>query len=147
MAMSYGYVYVAQVGMGADKNQLMKAMIEAEAYDGPSLIIAYAPCINHGLKKGMGKSQENIKDAVESGYWHLYRYNPELKKQGKNPFMLDSKEPTASFKDFIMDQVRYSSLAKEFPDIADKLFAMTEEEAKEKYNTYKELAERDKALL
>ena len=133
--------------MGADKNQLMKAMIEAEAYDGPSLIIAYAPCINHGLKKGMGKSQENIKDAVESGYWHLYRYNPELKKQGKNPFMLDSKEPTASFKDFIMDQVRYSSLAKEFPDIADKLFAMTEEEAKEKYNTYKELAERDKALL
>ncbi|MBR1993716.1 MAG: pyruvate:ferredoxin (flavodoxin) oxidoreductase, partial [Firmicutes bacterium] len=146
MAMSYGYVYVAQVGMGADKNQLMKAMIEAEAYDGPSLIIAYAPCINHGLRKGMGKSQENIKDAVEAGYWHLYRYNPELKKKGKNPFILDSKEPTASFKDFIMDQVRYSSLAKEFPDIADKLFAMTEEEAKEKYYTYKELADRDKAL-
>ncbi|MBR6798970.1 MAG: 4Fe-4S dicluster domain-containing protein, partial [Firmicutes bacterium] len=147
MAMSYGYVYVAQVGMGADKNQLMKAMIEAEAYDGPSLIIAYAPCINHGLRKGMGKSQENIKDAVEAGYWHLYRYNPELKKKGKNPFILDSKEPTASFKDFIMDQVRYSSLAKEFPDIADKLFAMTEEEAKEKYYTYKELADRDKALM
>ena len=133
--------------MGADKNQLMKAMIEAEAYDGPSLIIAYAPCINHGLKKGMGKSQENIKDAVEAGYWHLYRYNPELKKKGKNPFILDSKEPTASFKDFIMDQVRYSSLAKEFPDIADKLFAMTEEEAKEKYYTYKELAARETALL
>ena len=147
MAMSYGYVYVAQVGMGADKNQLMKAMIEAERYDGPSLIIAYAPCINHGLKKGMGKSQENIKDAVESGYWHLYRYNPELKAKGKNPFTLDSKEPTASFRDFIMDQIRYSSLAKEFPDIADKLFAMTEDEAKEKYYKYKELAARDTALL
>ena len=147
MAMSYGYVYVAQVGMGADKNQLMKAMIEAEAYDGPSLIIAYAPCINHGLKKGMGKSQENIKDAVEAGYWHLYRYNPDLKKKGKNPFTLDSKEPTASFRDFIMAQIRYSSLAKEFPEIADKLFAMTEEDAKDKYNTYKELAARDTALL
>lgn len=147
MAMSYGYVYVAQVGMGADKNQLMKAMIEAERYDGPSLIIAYAPCINHGLKKGMGKSQQNIKDAVESGYWHLYRYNPELKEKGKNPFTLDSKEPTASFRDFIMDQIRYSSLAKEFPDIADKLFAMTEDDAKEKYNKYKELAARDTALL
>ena len=133
--------------MGADKNQLMKAMIEAEAYDGPSLIIAYAPCINHGLKKGMGKSQENIKDAVEAGYWHLYRYNPDLKKKGKNPFTLDSKEPTASFRDFIMAQIRYSSLAKEFPEIADKLFAMTEEDAKDKYNTYKELAARDTALL
>ena len=142
MAMSYGYVYVAQVGMGADKNQLMKAMIEAEAYDGPSLIIAYAPCINHGLKKGMGKSQENIKDAVEAGYWHLYRYNPELKAKGKNPFILDSKEPNASFKDFIMGQVRYSSLAKEFPEIADKLFTMTEEDAKERYDGYKQLAER-----
>jgi len=140
--MSYGYVYVAQVGMGADKNQLMKAMLEAEAYDGPSLIIAYAPCINHGLKKGMGKSQANIKDAVDSGYWHLYRYNPELKAEGQNPFSLDSKEPTASFRDFIMDQVRYSSLAKEFPDVADKLFEMTEQEAKNKYATYKELAEK-----
>ncbi|MCQ4638354.1 pyruvate:ferredoxin (flavodoxin) oxidoreductase [Anaerovorax odorimutans] len=142
MAMSYGYVYVAQVGMGADKNQLMKAMLEAEAYDGPSLIIAYAPCINHGLKKGMGKSQENIKDAVEAGYWHLYRYNPELKAKGKNPFTLDSKEPTTSFRDFIMGQVRYSSLAKEFPEVADKLFAMTEEDAVERYEGYKQLAER-----
>ena len=141
MAMSYGYVYVAQVGMGADKNQLIKAMVEAEAYDGPSLIIAYAPCINHGLKKGMGKSQENIKDAVESGYWHLYRYNPELKKQGKNPFILDSGDPTKSFRDFIMEQNRYSSLAKEFPDIADKLFALTEDSAKERYEGYKKLAE------
>lgn len=141
MAMSYGYVYVAQVGMGADKSQLIKAIIEAEAYDGPSLIIAYSPCINHGLKKGMGKSQENIKDAVDSGYWHLYRYNPDLKKQGKNPFILDSKEPTTSFRDFIMGQVRYSSLSREFPEIADKLFAMTEEDAKERYVGYKKLAE------
>ena len=147
MAMSYGYVYVAQVGMGADKNQLMKAMIEAERYDGPSLIIAYAPCINHGLKKGMGKSQANIKEAVEAGYWHLYRYNPELKAKGKNPFILDSKEPTGDFRGFILDQIRYSSLAKEFPEVADRLFAMTEEDAKAKYHTYKELASRDSALL
>ena len=147
MAMSYGYVYVAQVGMGADKNQLMKAITEAESYDGPSIIIAYAPCINHGIKKGMGKSQENIKDAVDAGYWHLYRYNPELKEKGRNPFILDSKEPTASLRDFIMGQIRYSSLSKEFPEIADKLYAMTEQDAKDKYHTYKELAERDNALL
>ena len=147
MAMSYGYVYVAQVGMGADKNQLMKAMLEAEAYKGPSIIIAYAPCINHGIKKGMGKSQTNTKEAVESGYWHLYRYNPELKEKGKNPFILDSKEPTSSFRDFINGQIRYTSLSKEFPEIADKLFAMTEEDAKAKYNTYKELADRDTALM
>ena len=147
MAMSYGYVYVAQVGMGADKNQLMKAIIEAEAYDGPSIIIAYAPCINHGIKKGMGKSQANIKDAVDSGYWHLYRYNPELKVKGKNPFILDSKEPTTSFRDFINGQIRYTSLAKEFPDIADKLFEMTEEDAKNKYRTYRELADRETALI
>lgn len=147
MAMSYGYVYVAQVGMGADKNQLMKALLEAEAYDGPSIIIAYAPCINHGIKKGMGKSQANIKDAVDSGYWHLYRYNPELKSKGKNPFILDSNEPTTSFRDFINGQIRYTSLAKEFPDIADKLFAMTEEDARNKYKTYRELADRETALI
>lgn len=141
MAMSYGYVYVAQVGMGADKNQFMKAVIEAEKYDGPSIIIAYAPCINHGIKKGMGKSQENIKDAVEAGYWHLYRFNPELKKEGKNPFTLDSKAPTTSFRDFILGQVRYSSLAQEFPDVADKLFEMAEENAKERYDSYKRLAD------
>jgi pyruvate:ferredoxin (flavodoxin) oxidoreductase, homodimeric len=141
MAMSYGYVYVAQVGMGADKNQFMKAVIEAEKYNGPSIIIAYAPCINHGIKKGMGKSQENIKDAVEAGYWHLYRYNPELKKEGKNPFTLDSKAPTTSFRDFIMGQVRYSSLAQEFPEVADKLFEMAEENAKERYDSYKKMAE------
>ncbi len=147
MAMSYGYVYVAQVGMGADKNQLMKAMLEAEAYDGPSIIIAYSPCINHGIRKGMGKSQANIKDAVDAGYWHLYRYNPELKEQGRNPFILDSKEPNTSFRDFLNGQIRYTSLAKEFPEIADKLFAMTEEDAKEKYKTFRELADRSTALL
>jgi len=139
MAMSYGYVYVAQVGMGADKNQFMKAVIEAEKYDGPSIIIAYAPCINHGIN--MGKSQENIKDAVDAGYWHLYRFNPELKKEGKNPFTLDSKAPTKSFKDFILGQVRYSSLAKEFPEVADKLFELAEDNAKERYDNYKKLAD------
>ena len=112
MAASYGYVYVAQVAMGADKNQFLKAVKEAESYHGPSLIICYAPCINHGLKKGMGKTQENEKLAVECGYWQLYRFNPELKAKGENPFVLDSKDPTGSFRDFIMDQVRYASLAK-----------------------------------
>ncbi len=100
MAMTYGNVYVAQVAMGADKNQVLKAIIEAENYDGPSLIIAYAPCINHGLKEGMGRSTANEDQAVASGYWHLYRYNPVLKEEGKNPFILDSKEPTESFRDF-----------------------------------------------
>lgn len=142
IAMSYGYVYVAQVGMGADKAQFLKAVTEAEKYDGPSLIIAYAPYINHGLRKGMGKSQNNIKEAVESGYWHLYRYNPELKKQGRNPFILDSKEPSRDFRDFIMGQNRYVSLSKEFPDVADKLFDMTEKDAREKYEKYRELADK-----
>lgn len=141
MAMSYGYVYVAQVGMGADKNQFMKAVIEAEQYDGPSIIICYAPCINHGIKKGMGKAQENIKDAVDAGYWHLYRFNPELKKEGKNPFILDSKEPTSSFQEFILGQVRYSSLAQEFPEVAEKLFEVAEENAVERYESYKRLAD------
>ena len=140
-AMSYGYVYVAQVGMGADKHQLMKAITEAESYDGPSLIICYAPCINHGLSKGMGKSQENIKDAVDCGYWQLYRYNPVLKEKGENPFILDSKEPNGKFKEFIMGQTRYSSLAKEFPQVADKLFELTEKQAMERYEDYKKLSE------
>ena len=131
---------VAQVGMGADKNQFMKAVIEAEKYDGPSIIIAYAPCINHGIKKGMGKAQENIKDAVEAGYWSLYRFNPELKKEGKNPFILDSKEPTASFRDFIMGQTRYAALAKEFPDVAETLFEITEKNARDRIENYKKLA-------
>lgn len=141
IAATYGYVYVAQVAMGADKNQLLKALIEAEKYDGPSLIIAYAPCINHGLKEGMGRTQANAQQAVEAGYWHLYRYNPELKAQGKNPFTLDSKEPKASFRKFLDGQVRYTSLTATFPEIAEELFAKAEEVAKEKYENYKKMAE------
>ncbi len=140
IAMSYGYVYVAQVSVGADKNQLMKAMKEAEAYDGPSIIIAYSPCIAHGIKAGMGKTQEQGKKAVEAGYWHLYRYNPELKDQGQNPFTLDSKEPTAPFKDFLLSEVRYDSLVKTFPEVADMLFEKSQKEANERYETYKRLA-------
>jgi pyruvate-ferredoxin/flavodoxin oxidoreductase len=141
MAMTYGYVYVAQVAMGADKNQLLKALAEAEAHKGPSLVIAYAPCINHGIKSGMGKTQEQTKKAVESGYWHLYRYNPALIDQGKNPFSLDSKEPKASFKEFLESEVRYASLKQSFPEIADTLFEQAEKEARQRYNTYKVLAE------
>ncbi|MFI3209831.1 MAG: pyruvate:ferredoxin (flavodoxin) oxidoreductase [Peptostreptococcaceae bacterium] len=141
MAISYGNVYVAQVGMGADKNQLMKAVLEAEKHDGPSLIIAYSPCISHGLKEGMGRAQANIEQAVKSGYWHLYRYNPTLKDQGKNPFILDSKEPTQSFRDFLMGQVRYSAIAKQFPEVADELFTMAEDNAKERYHNYKRMSE------
>ena len=139
IAMSYGYVYVAQIAMGADKNQTLKAIAEAEAYPGPSLIIAYAPCINHGLKAGMGASQLEEKKAVEAGYWGMYRYNPALLEQGKNPFSLDSKEPTASFKEFLMGEVRYSSLKKQFPEQADALFDKTEKDAKERLQTYKRL--------
>ncbi|MTI65637.1 MAG: pyruvate:ferredoxin (flavodoxin) oxidoreductase, partial [Firmicutes bacterium] len=141
IAATYGYVYVAQVAMGANKNQFMKALVEAEKYDGPSLIIAYAPCINHGIKAGMGKTQEQEKKAVEAGYWHLYRYNPVLKDEGKNPFTLDSKEPKASFKEFLESEVRYTSLKKNFPEIADDLFEKAEEEANERYETYKRMAE------
>ncbi len=141
MAMSYGYVYVAQVGMGADKNQLLKALTEAEAYQGPSLIIAYAPCINHGIKVGMGKSQEETRRAVAAGYWHLYRYNPELVGTDKNPFSLDSKEPTESFRDFIMGEVRYASLQKAFPAEAEELFQKTEQDAKERRLSYVRLQE------
>lgn len=143
MAMSYGYVYVAQIGMGADKNQTMKALTEAEAYDGPSLVIAYAPCINQGLKLGMGFSQEQTKRAVESGYWQLYRFNPTLKDQGKNPFTLDSKEPTRSFREFLDSEVRYASLLKAYPDVAEELFAKTERDAKERHDNYKRLASYD----
>ncbi len=142
IAMSYGYVYVAQVGMGADKNQFIKAITEAESYDGPSIVIAYAPCITHGIKKGMGKTQENTKDAVECGYWNLYRFNPDLKKAGKNPFILDSPEPTKPFRDFIMGQTRYASLVKEFPELSEKLFVQLEQDAKEKHEEYKAMAER-----
>ena len=141
MAMSYGYVYVAQVCMGADKNQLLRAMREAEAYHGPSLVIAYAPCINHGIGVGMGKSQAEAKAAVEAGYWQLYRFNPELADEGKNPFTLDSKEPTKNFRDFLMGEVRYNSLTRTFPEIADQLFEKTEADAKARLESYKKMAE------
>ncbi|HPW79143.1 MAG: Pyruvate-flavodoxin oxidoreductase [Bacteroidetes bacterium ADurb.Bin037] len=142
MAMSYGYVYVAQVAMGANHNQLLRALKEAEAYDGPSLIIAYSPCINHGLSRGMGQSQLEEKLAVECGYWHLYRFNPTLIDEGKNPFVLDSKEPEWSkFQEFIRGEVRYSSLLKTFPDQAAELFVLTEQHAKLRYDNYKRLAQ------
>ncbi|ELC8441961.1 pyruvate:ferredoxin (flavodoxin) oxidoreductase [Clostridium perfringens] len=140
MAMSYGYVYVAQISMGADKNQTLKAIAEAEAYKGPSLIIAYAPCISHGLKAGMGNSQLEEKRAVECGYWAMYRFNPMLKETGKNPFSLDSKEPTGDFREFIMGEVRYAALAKAFPEAAEALFEKTERDAKERLEGYKKLA-------
>lgn len=140
IAMSYGYVYVAQVAMGANQNQLIKAMIEAESYPGPSLIIAYAPCINHGLKVGMGCTQLETKKAVEAGYWQLYRYNPLLKEEGKNPFSLDSKKATASFRDFILGEVRYSSLTRLFPDKAEKLFESAEKSAQERYEMYERMS-------
>jgi len=141
MAMSYGYVYVAQVAMGASNMQYLKALREAEAYNGPSLIIAYSPCINHGLSAGMGKSQEQMRLAVECGYWQMYRYNPMLEAEGKNPFQLDSKEPDWSkFQEFILSEVRYSSLKKQYPAEADELFRAAEENAKWRYNSYKRLA-------
>ena len=141
IAMSYGYVYVAQVGMGASMTQLMKAITEAEAYDGPSIIIAYAPCIHHGSRKGMGRSQESIKDAVNCGYWQLFRFNPDLVAKGKNGFTLDMKEPTESFRDFIMGQTRYSALSAQFPEDAETLLAGVESDAAERYANYKKLAE------
>jgi pyruvate-ferredoxin/flavodoxin oxidoreductase len=141
MAMSYGYVYVAQVAMGANQNQYLKALREAEAFDGPSLIIAYAPCINHGLRAGMGKSQAEGKRVVECGYWHLYRFNPTLAEQGQNPFQLDSAEPNwAEFQNFLGSEVRYSSLKKAFPESAGELFKAAEENAKWRYESYKRLA-------
>jgi pyruvate-ferredoxin/flavodoxin oxidoreductase len=141
MAMSYGYVYVAQVAMGAGNAQFFKAIKEAEAFPGPSVIIAYSPCINHGLRDGMGKTQAQEKSAVEAGYWHLYRYNPLLEAEGKNPFTLDSKEPDWSkFQDFLNSEVRYTSLIKSFPGEAEILFKAAEENSKWRYNTYKRLA-------
>ena len=141
MATTYGYVYVAQIAMGADQAQTLKAIREAEAYDGPSLIIAYAPCINHGLKKGMGKSQQEEADAVACGYWHLWRYNPALEEEGKNPFTLDSKEPDWSkFQDFLKGEVRFASLTKQFPAEAGQLFQAAEDNAKWRLNNYKRLA-------
>ncbi|HEY8391058.1 MAG TPA: pyruvate:ferredoxin (flavodoxin) oxidoreductase, partial [Clostridia bacterium] len=140
MAMSYGYVYVAQVAMGANMNQVLKAMIEAEKYKGPSLIIAYATCINHGID--MSNGQLETKKAVESGYWHLYRYNPELAEQGKNPFILDSKEPTGDYKEFILKETRYSALQKTNPDAASKLFEKAQNDAKARLANYQKLAQK-----
>ncbi len=141
MAMSYGYVYVTQIAMGADMNHTIKAIHEAEKYKGPSLIIAYSPCVSHGIKTGMGTSIMEEQRAVEAGYWHLYRYNPDLGKQGKNPFVLDSKEPKSNFKDFIHGEVRYSQLMNVFPDIAGEMFDLAEQHANERYRRYKHLAE------
>ena len=142
IAMSYGYVYVAQISMGADYNQTVKAIAEAEAYPGPSLIIAYAPCINHGIKGGMSIAQSEEKKAVTSGYWNLFRFNPELAEEGKNPFSLDSKEPTTEYNDFIMGEVRYNALARQNPERAKELFKQAEENAKEKYARLKEMADK-----
>ena len=140
MAMSYGYVYVAQIASGASQSQTLKAIREAEAYPGPSLVIAYSPCINHGLVTGMSNSQDEVTRAVECGYWQNYRYNPLLEKEGKNPFVLDSPEPKWElFQKFLQGEVRYSSLSQLFPDEADDLFKAAEENAKWRYNTYKRL--------
>ena len=138
---TYGYVYVAQVAMGANNAQTLRAFREAEAYDGPSVIIAYAPCINHGLKAGMGKAQQEEANAVACGYWHLWRYNPELEKEGKNPFTLDSKEPNwDEFENFLKGEVRYASVMKQYPEEAAQLFQAAKENAQWRYNNYKRLA-------
>ncbi|MGB3366019.1 MAG: pyruvate:ferredoxin (flavodoxin) oxidoreductase [Acidaminobacteraceae bacterium] len=136
IATSYGYVYIAQVGMGSNKNQFMKALKEAESYDGPSLIIAYSPCVAHGIKAGMGKTQERTKLAVDAGYWHLWRFDPRLKDQGKNPFILDSKEPTMDFKEFLKGEGRYLTLVGQFPELAEDLFEKASVEARERFDGY-----------
>ena len=134
IAMTYGYVYVAHIAMGADYNQCIKAIAEAEAYNGPSLIIGYAPCINHGIKGGMKIAQTEEKKAVQAGYWHLYRYNPTLKLEGKNPFIMDSKAPTADYKDFLMGEVRYNALARQNPERAEDLFNKAVKNANDRYD-------------
>ena len=142
IASTYGYVYCAQIAMGADQAQTLKAIREAEAYDGPSLIIAYAPCINHGIKAGMGHSQLEEQKAVECGYWHLWRYNPALEESGQNPFTLDSKTPDwDKFEDFLKGEVRYASLAKQYPAEASELFSAAKDNAQWRYNNYRRLAQ------
>lgn len=141
MAMSYRDVYVAQVAMGANQNQLLKAIREAESYDGPSLIICYAPCINHGLRCGMSDVMGEMKRAVDCGYWHLYRYDPRLAEEGKNPFQLDSKEPTGDYQEFLRGEVRYTSLERAFPEQAKQLFQQNEADAKARYEQYRRLAQ------
>ena len=147
MAMTYGYVYVAQVGMGANKQQTLKAFVEAEKYDGPSLILAYSPCINHGIKKGMGRTQLQTQLAVESGYWHLFRYNPELKDQGKNPFVLDSKAPKTDVREFISGEVRYAALEKLFPGEAEQLHTRLAREFKERYLKLEQMAKAEPIVI
>ena len=139
MAMSYGYVYVASVAMGANMNQCLKAFLEAEAYDGPSMIIAYSPCINHGID--MSKPQAEEKLAVDTGYWILYRFNPMLAGEGKNPLQLDSKEPKLDYQTFLNNEIRYRTLEQQYPEIAKPLFAQAAEEAKKRWETYRKLAE------
>ena len=141
MAMSYGYVYVSQISMGANMNHTIKAISEAESYKGPSLVICYAPCVSHGIKTGMGTTVVQEKKAVESGYWHLYRFDPRLKEQGQNPFQLDSKEPKESFRKFLEGEVRYSQIKNVFPEVADELFRKAEKDAKERYDIYRRLAD------
>ena len=142
IASTYGYVYAAQVAMGADQAQTLKAIREAEAYDGPSIIIAYAPCINHGIKAGMGKAQQEEANAVACGYWHLWRYNPALEEEGKNPFTLDSKEPNwDEFENFLKGEVRYASVVKQYPQEAAELFAAAKANAQWRYNNYRRLAQ------
>jgi len=141
IAMSYGYVYVASIAMGANMNHVVKVMKEAESYPGPSLIICYAPCINHGIKVGMGKTIQEEKLAVQSGYWPMYRYDPRLANEGKNPFQLDSKQPDGSLHNFIMGEVRYNSLTKTFPEEAETLHKKLEEDINQRYIQYKSLSE------
>ena len=141
MAMSYGYIYVAQIAMGANRNQALKAIAEAEAYPGPSLIIAYSPCIAHGLKAGMGMTQEESRRAVACGYWCNYRFDPSRIKKGLNPMQIDSREPTESFRDFLMGEVRFSALEKLFPEKAQELFAKTELDARIRRRSYLRLKE------
>jgi pyruvate-ferredoxin/flavodoxin oxidoreductase len=141
--MTYGYVYVASVAMGADKAQMMKAFQEAEAYPGPSLIICYAPCINQGIRKGMGKTQEEQKLAVKSGYWPLYRYNPQLADQGKNPFLLESKDPDGTLQEFLSGENRYAMLERFYPEASEALRAKIEEDYNARYETLKHMASAD----
>ncbi len=145
MAITYGYVYVAHISIGADFNQAVKAIAEAEAYDGPSLIIAYAPCINHGIRKGMGKSITEEELAVKAGYWFNFRFNPDLAKEGKAAFSLDSKAPTESYQDFLAGEVRYTSLMRANPERAKELFARSEQECKERFEYLQKLVEVYKA--
>jgi len=141
MMMSYGYIYVASIALGANMNQAVKAISEAEAFNGPSIILAYSPCINHGLSKGMGFTIEEEKNAVNAGYWPLYRYNPDLAKEGKNPFVYETKDPSTDMMDFLMNETRYKSLKQQFPDVADNLFKLAVEDKQKRHAYYKKLNE------